>query len=165
MAKYYQQLWRDVASTSDEGKAVRTLARIVLDREGRTFILNLEHNDAELCMEILDRVSRDPYLFPSRHLRWSPQGIAEHKLEATEKQAFLVVLRELAATHGRLPESMMITEEIDVSDEILASGGFADVRTGTYQGHFVAVKTMRVAKQGDFLKIRKVSVHDILQVA
>ena len=56
----------------------------------------------------------------------------------------------------------MITEEIKVSDEILASGGFADVRTGTYMGHLVAVKTMRVAKQDDFLKIRKVSIHDVL---
>jgi serine/threonine-protein kinase TNNI3K len=56
---------------------------------------------------------------------------------------------------------MIITEEIKVSDKILASGGFADVRTGTYMGHLVAVKTMRVPEQDDFLKIRKVSVSDI----
>lgn len=60
---------------------------------------------------------------------------------------------------------MMITEEIGVSEEILASGGFADVRTGTYQGCLVAVKTMRVAKRDDFLEMRKVSVHDILPAA
>jgi len=162
MAKNYQQLWKDVTSASDEGKAVRTLAKIVLDKEGRAFILRLERNCAELCMEILDRVSRDPYPLPSRRLRLFPQGIAEHKLEAAEKQAFFIVLRRLAAIHGRLPESMMITDEIKVSDEILASGGFADVRTGKYKGCLVAVKTIRVAKQDDFLKIRKVSVDDIL---
>jgi len=50
MAKNYQQLWRDVASTSNEGKAVRTLAEIVLDKPGRAFILELERNGAELCM-------------------------------------------------------------------------------------------------------------------
>ena len=53
---------------------------------------------------------------------------------------------------------MMITEEIEVSDKILASGGFADTWTGTYVGHLVAVKTLRVAEQDDFLKIRKVSI-------
>jgi len=113
-------------------------------------------------MEILDRVSRDPCPLPSRRLRLFPQGIAEHTLEAKEKQAFFVLLRELAAIHGRLPESMMITDEIKVSDEILASGGFVDVRTGTYKGCLVAVKTLRVAKQDDFLKIRRVSVDGIL---
>ena len=52
-----------MASTSDEGKAVRTLVKIVLDKEGRAFILELERNCAELCMEVLDRVSRDPIRF------------------------------------------------------------------------------------------------------
>ena len=69
-AKDYQRLWEDVTDTSDEGKAVRTLAGILLDKEGRKFISNLERKDAWLCIEILDHVSRDPYLLPSRHLRW-----------------------------------------------------------------------------------------------
>jgi len=56
----------------------------------------------------------------------------------------------------------MISDEIEVSGGALASGGFADVRTGTYAGRLVAVKTMRVAKQDDFLKIRKVSVRCVL---
>jgi len=161
MAKDYSQLWKTVASTSDEGEAVRTLAEIVLDKEGRAFISRLERDDAELCIEILDRVSRNPYPLPSPRLRLFPQGIAEHKLKATEKRAFFSALRRLAAIHGRLPESMMITDEIEVSDRMVASGRFADVRTETYKGHLVAVKTMRVAKQDDFLKIRKVSVDDI----
>ena len=56
---------------------------------------------------------------------------------------------------------MMIAEEIKVSDKILASGGFADVRTGMYKGRLVAVKTMRVTKQDDSRKIRKVSVNGV----
>jgi hypothetical protein len=48
MAKDYRQLWKDVTNTSDEGKAVRTLAEILLDKEGRSFISNLERKDAEL---------------------------------------------------------------------------------------------------------------------
>jgi serine/threonine protein kinase len=55
---------------------------------------------------------------------------------------------------------MIITEKIEVSDGILASGGFADVRCGKYMGRLVAVKTMRVPEHGDFLKVRKVSIDD-----
>lgn len=56
---------------------------------------------------------------------------------------------------------MIITDKIEVEDRILASGGFADVRCGWYRGHLVAVKTMRVVEQDDFLMIRKVSISDI----
>ena len=69
MATDYRRLWKDIAGTSDEAKAVRTLAEILLDREGRSLISNLERKDAELCIEILDLVSCDPYLLPSRRLR------------------------------------------------------------------------------------------------
>ena len=160
MAKDHRRLWKDVISTGDEGKAVRTLARILLDSDGRAFILNLERKDAELCIEILDHVSRDPYPLPSPRLRRFRQGLAEHNLKPAEKQAFFVTLRRLATIHGRLPDSMVITEKIAVTDKILGSGGFADVKTGTYMGHLVAVKIVRVTEQDDLLMIRKVSIND-----
>ena len=72
MAKDYRQLWQAVTGASDEDTAVRTLAEIVLDKRGRLFILELGRNDAELCIEILDRVSHHLYLLPSRYLRWFP---------------------------------------------------------------------------------------------
>ena len=53
---------------------------------------------------------------------------------------------------------MTITDNIDVEEDILASGGFADVRCGTYQGCRVAVKTLRIAEQDDVEKIRKVGI-------
>ena len=62
MAKDYRQLWKDVTTTSDEGKAVQTLAEILLDKEGGTFISDLTPKDAELCIEILDHVSRNSHL-------------------------------------------------------------------------------------------------------
>ena len=56
----------------------------------------------------------------------------------------------------------MITDKIEVSDNILASGGFSDVRTGTYLGALVAVKTMRVEEQDYFMKkISKVSIYAV----
>jgi len=65
MVQNYQQLWKEIAEADSGTKAVRTLAEILADKEGRTFISHLERNDAELCIEVLDRVSRDVHLFPS----------------------------------------------------------------------------------------------------
>jgi hypothetical protein len=65
MAKDHQRLWKHVTGATDESKAVRTLAEILVDREGRALISRLERKEAELCIEILDRVSRDLDLFPS----------------------------------------------------------------------------------------------------
>ena len=160
MAKNYRRLWKDVTSTSDEGKAIRILAEIVVDREGRTFISSLPRKDADLCIEILDHVSPNSYTHPSFVVsNRFPQGIAEYNLKTVEKNAFFTTLRRLAGTHGRLPKSMMITEDIEVSDKVSASGGFADIRTGKYMGrHLVAVKTMRVAEQDELSKIRKVRI-------
>ena len=55
---------------------------------------------------------------------------------------------------------MVITEKIEAQTRIHASGGFADIRQGSYMGHLVAMKTLRVAKRDDAPKIRKVSVND-----
>ena len=65
MAKDYPQLWKAVTSANDEGRAARTLAEILLGRGGMAFISSLERDDAELCIEILDRVSRGSYLLPA----------------------------------------------------------------------------------------------------
>ena len=97
-----------------------------------------------------------------RRLRWLHQGIANHNLEVAEKQRFFTALRRLAASHGRLPESMIITEKIEVGHKILASGGFADVRCGSYGGHRVAVRALRLTLEDDVSKIRKVSANNVL---
>jgi len=70
MAKNYQRLWKEVTSTIDEAKSVRILAEILVDKEGRTFVSRLGREDAELCIEILDHVSRN-LQFSLHHLRRS----------------------------------------------------------------------------------------------
>ena len=47
---------------------------------------------------------------------------------------------------------MIITKKIKVSDEIIASGGFADIRSGKYKGQPVAVKIMRVTEKDNTKK-------------
>ena len=60
--------------------------------------------------------------------------------------------------HARLPQSIIITGEIDFSGSghLSTSGGFADIKPGLYGGCAVAVKTLRVAETDNFEKIRKV---------
>jgi hypothetical protein len=62
MTKDHQRLWEHVTNTTNESEAVRALAGILADREGRAFISRLERDEAELCIDILDHVSRDPCL-------------------------------------------------------------------------------------------------------
>ena len=59
MAKDFQRLWKDVTDSIDETMAVRALADILTEKDGRTFVSNLSRKDAEYCIDILDRVSRD----------------------------------------------------------------------------------------------------------
>jgi len=65
MDQHYQQLWKEIAEAESGAEAVRTLAEILADKEGRIFILRLERKNAKLCIEVLDRVSCDLYLLPS----------------------------------------------------------------------------------------------------
>jgi len=52
---------------------------------------------------------------------------------------------------------MRMTEKIVVSDEIVTSGGFGDVRPQTYKGRNVAVKTARVPVLKDLQMMRKLT--------
>ena len=86
------------------------------------------------------------------------QGLAEHQLRRSEKQAFFSALRRLAGKHARLPQSMVITDKINYAyGQPQTSGGFADVKPGWYRGRAVAVKELRVTITDKFEKIREVS--------
>jgi len=157
MTKYYEQLWKGVPNANDDAQ-VRTMAEIVAEKEGRVFIPRLDGEDAVSAARVLDKVSRGLNL-PFGHLRRCRQGISEHDLRPAEKQAFFLTLRRLAERHGSLPDRMKITERVEVSDAVLASNGFTEIRSGMYMGCRVAVKAIRVTAQDNFPKIRKVSTN------
>jgi len=72
MTKYemkdYVQLWKGATTAVDKARAVRALAEILAGPKGRVFASHLDSKDAELCVEILDQVSRNLHL-PFRRLR------------------------------------------------------------------------------------------------
>jgi len=54
---------------------------------------------------------------------------------------------------------MRIVGKVEIADELLASNGFADLRSGTYGEHLVAIKTLRITARDDYVKIRKVTLN------
>ena len=76
MKKDYPQLWKGVTSATGEVKAVRALAKIVVNKDGRAFISGLDREAAELCIEVLDYVSCD--------LRLSPFNVSDGLARASQ---------------------------------------------------------------------------------
>ena len=72
------------------------------------------------------------------------------------RQLAFNILRKLSNRIGHLPESYLLSDKFDVSDQIVASGGFADIRMGVFKGKNVAVKTLRLSSRDDKAKIRRV---------
>ena len=93
------------------------------------------------------------------------QGLVEYKLRGPEKHAFFNTLRRLGGKHARLPNSMVITDEINIStsSQVYSPGVFAETRPGQYKGCTVAVRTLNVARAGNYGKVRTVSGEDIFR--
>ena len=77
-------------------------------------------------------------------------------LDPELRQLAFNVLRRLCSRVGHLPESYLLSDRFDVSDEIIAFSDFADVRMGAFKGKNVAIKTLRVSLTDDKAKIRRV---------
>lgn len=56
-AKDYHRLWKRVTGAADGTGAIRALAEIVADSDGRSFISGLGDEDVVFCIEALDYVS------------------------------------------------------------------------------------------------------------
>ena len=160
MTTDFGKLWEEVRSAVSEVEAIRALVQLLSSKDGRNFVSGLELSDGVLCIEIPDHVRS--YLPSAVHHARSPmpiQALAGHNLLPFEKQVIYVTLRRLAGIHGRLPDSMVIREQIRTLDsgQSNRSGGFADIKQAEYKGQLIAVKTMKVAGSDNFEKIRRVS--------
>jgi len=81
VVKDYQQLWKGVADATDKAEAVRVLAEIVADFDGRTFALGLGPEAVKLCVETLDYVG----CFLNLHPFVASTGLVRASLSATSK--------------------------------------------------------------------------------
>jgi len=104
----------------------------------------------------MDRVGPSAFLTP-------PQGQRELQLlenRTLSGQERLKLLNEFCKTCSRyrvIPKSMYIPDCSQGSVEV-AKGGFANVSRGTYKGHQVAIKVVRVYTTSDLDAIFSVSL-------
>ena len=73
-----------------------------------------------------------------------------------QRLKLLDILCKTCSRHRLIPESMLIPDCSKGSVEV-SCGGFANVSQGTYQGHRVAIKVVRVYIVGDLDIIFSVS--------
>ena len=146
----FRELWTKARTAKDEKVAVRTMAEILRRQEVYLFF-GISGCGILLCINPGPREIASAVSLPRCSLTNAViQGIAEHDLRASEKQAFFNTLRRLAGKHVRLPNWIVIPDKIDDSrsGQLRTSGGFADIRQGQYRGFTVAVRTLRVQKNG-----------------
>jgi len=70
----------------------------------------------------------------------------------------LELIRQLAGASYQVPRGYLISRwtRYTVKNEIIASGGFADVREGRLGGRVVAVKTIRTSRETNNEEIHRV---------
>ena len=84
------------------------------------------------------------------------KALGARQLDSELEAVSLRVLRELCGRVGHLPISYLLSHKFDLSGVPHASGGFSDVRKGTFKGKDVAVESLRVSELDDKIRIRKV---------
>ena len=81
-----------------------------------------------------------------------------NNLPGSQRVVIFTTAQVVAYHYTQVLPSLRLTGKVQVEDKIIASGGFANLRHGRYMGNLVAVKTMRVAAQGDLSRMRRVSI-------
>lgn len=84
----------------------------------------------------------------------------------TKSHAFKL-LRRLAGASRQVPQSYLVGKltRCQISKDIFASGGFADIREGKLRGKSVAIKTIRTSLQtkvDEVHKVREVAGYSVL---
>jgi len=124
----------------------------------RECVLALYEEDAELFIEVADRVRLSGTFFstPPLIIYLGVKALRAARLESEVRQITVGVLRGLCGKVGYLPGSYLLSHRFDLSGLPRASGEFADVRVGVFNGKDVAVKSLRVSEMDDAVRIRKV---------
>ena len=138
---------------------LESFRRLLLSAEDRTAILALSQEDAKGFIEVIDGVR-----FSQTSGSWSrsitlplnTKAFRAARLDAELKGIAFRILKKLCGRLGHLPDSYLLSNEFDLSGIPHASGGFSDLRKGTFKGKDVAVKSLRISELNDKIRIRKV---------
>jgi hypothetical protein len=99
-----------------------------------------------------------PSLLSPSQGQHEPQRLEDHTISYWERQKLLSMLCKVCSRHRVIPKSMHIPDCSKGAVEA-GRGGFANVLRGTYKGHRVAIKVIRVCLADDLDVIFSVSLH------
>lgn len=121
--------WKDLGGS--ESVSPHELEQLVGNEENRNVALRLAKKDAAVVINVIDKVLK------------RIEGPEETRLNA------LKMLRKLAGDTRQVPKSYLIGKQTryTVKKQIIATGGFADVREGVLGNEVVAVRTLRTSMQ------------------
>ena len=118
-------------------------------------------------LDTLDKVSQSRHLMSTAaHHIYLPLALKMVKSDqiphATKSHAFKLTW-SLAGASRQVPKSYLIGKftaltGYSVGKEIIANGGFADIRKGTLNGMDVAVKTIRLSQADDVHTVHEVQL-------
>ena len=131
------------------------LTEMLASIEGVNTAMSLQGDDALTLVDILDQVSRLIRLV-APHLN-SPQAFEAQNMTLDLRKRSDRILRRVCGLQMILPRSCLISDGISKEGDVaFASGGFADVWKGRYNGNPVCVKAFRNYTAQNLAKIKQV---------
>ena len=119
--------------------------------------------DAATIINTIDKVSWSRPFVSGAPLTTSispsaPKMLKENQAADRTKSRAYKLLRRLAGASLQVPKSYLVGKwtRFKVEDEVIARGGFADIREGKLGGMVVAVKTLNTSHTADANAIHKV---------
>jgi hypothetical protein len=156
--------WQHLGSLDPTSRDYVELLGSLVDVEGnRKAALKFTDSDAGVVINIIGDVRSRAILDRASTTTYTSVGyqvLKRGNLDSNLAGHTFCMLRKLAGNTGRLPDSYLVSEDLDyqVEEPIFACGGFADVRKGKLAEKVVAVKTIRIAQDSNMSRIRKVGV-------
>ena len=153
-------LWQEFISLEVTSTSlVPTLKALLRSQEDMNAICKLTGVEAQKVVDAIDRVCNGSLIV--RRLTnvcyVVTQAIDSQRLTESLRKTALRILCKLCGLCQLLPTDCVLGEGLAETEIQIGSGGFADVWQGTCGGVQVAIKRLRVGREGDSTKLYKVS--------
>jgi len=127
-------------------------------KDERAIILALSKEDARLFIDITDRVrfSRTVFDLYLSIVSCDVKALRAGQLERELRLLAFTILRRLCSRIGHLPDSYLLSNNLELSQFLCGSSDCSDLRMGVFKRRNVAVKTLRVPEMDDEARVRKV---------
>ncbi|KAF9641864.1 hypothetical protein BDM02DRAFT_321745, partial [Thelephora ganbajun] len=131
--------WRHLASRNLKPTDRQQIPPLVNNENNRKIALGFRGEDAAIVINTIDKVLKGDLVS-----------------DTTRSHAFKL-MRKLAGASRQVPKSYLVGTftRCKVEKNVIASGGYADIRKGRLKGMDVAIKTIRTSLQTDVDKVHE----------